>query len=800
MKTSDPYSLYLAGPTNDPKAPKYGKAEQRFKDTSAPLELACGVHFKWQKRAFDYLKNAMYSLLVACCGSGKTTVQVFLSVFDIKNQLFRKQLIVVPQNHIHKGFCSFSKNGKSTDYLTLLYQKKPIQWKIPSRHNFCSRKNETVLGLMNFLKADCQKNDCEFQISENTALATHKAIAMAWDRLSHPERIKAIQNLTLRIDESHHIRGVVHPEDREGHCEQDFWGNKKTGIGRVCEFILKHNDGTTKICLTTATHFRGDKDDIISPKYMDKFKTFKYEWLEHWKTLGLKGLDFGYQVYQKNPILNVAKNIKKEPNQKHIIYIPPRKQKYRKEATVKQYVEALMAEGVQKEKILDLVTETTKLRNKRRLINDPLSIDVIIAVNLMNEGSDWVPADRIHNTHNERSLTLSLQRLGRLFRFYKKKKDIKVINYIPKFKKVEGDEAREALSDRFNCILLVLQMEEFLQPVDFPCTPTPENPTGIKRVNLIERLGQEVFDNLWNYTYNTYENLKVKDSKHVEALLNRAVQKHVPKKLRENNADIVKILGLKLRRKISPEISKNLLDPSFLREHYSFDKIWPEKGPDSLYIGLLDPLTEREFLTIKKLARTWRETRKIEAMVQDKEKAFIDSSINNTQESCLPSYSGDTLTVKTLIQEYEKEKGGHSKLLSGLVVKYGDLIIRRNGIASCTIPWLKEIKNSKGPIEVLKALTLMEKVRDLAEKRNFLFSIHNEENDHLIEKLVERTAFKIRGSRYFVYGCPRWNRGALELKLENQNGKKITCSLDNLYVWSLYKNRSWTDLKIVERG
>lgn len=807
---TDPYSFFLEGAT-DPHAPKYGRVQDQFKDASMPLMLGRGVHFKWQKKAFARLKDAAYSLLVACCGSGKTTVQIFLAIYDIlekrQRRVSQKQLVIVPQNHIHKGFCSFSKNGKSTEYLSIRYQNtrtgksRLIEWKIPSVHNFCSRKSKTVNALKKFLLAESLNEVPEVQISENIAVATHRAMSLAWAGLTHAQKLKAIQHLTLRIDEAHHVRGVTHPDDLAEYLIDDPWHEtRKTGIGKVCEFILKHNEGTSKICLTTATPFRGDKEDIISSQYMKDFKVFRYDWIDHWKTLQLSGFDFGYQVYNKDPIGDVAKNIREESKERHIVYIPPRRQKYRDERTVQRYVQALTDRGLKRERILDLVTEGHKIPNKRRLVGAPLSLDTVIAVRLMDEGSDWPPASRIHNTHNEQSLSLSLQRMGRLFRFFKRKKDIKIVNYIPKFRPIEGDQAREALSDRFNCILLVLQMEEFLKPVEFPCTPTPENPTKVERVNLVEKLGQEVYDNLIDYVYKNYDNLKVKDPKHIEALLNRAVQKHVPKRLREKNPNLVKILGVKLSRRYAPKIAREVMSPSFLREHFSFDKIWPEKGPDSLYLGVLEPLTEQEFHTIKRLTSNWREQQKIEAMVKEKEQAQVKSSTNNLQESCLPAYQSETLTIETILRDFKEEKGKSSRFLSKLAAWYGGSVIRRNGLMPNVMGWLGRVKIIGGPVEVLKALYLLEQVRDWAEKRGFPFSIHNGENDQTLEKMIERTAFKVRDRRFFLYGRPHWDGKSLKLKMEHQSGDKIVCSLNNLHTWSKHKKTTWIDYKIWKGG
>jgi hypothetical protein len=68
--------------------------------------------------------------------------------------------------------------------------------------------------------------------------------------------------------------------------------------------------------------------------------------------------------------------------------------------------------------------------------------------------------------------------------------------------------------------------------------------------------------------------------------------------------------------------------------------------------------------------------------------------------------------------------------------------------------------------------------------------------DRQVEAMVEKTAFKVRKERFFLYGRPRWNGRALQLKLEHPSGKKIESNLNNLYTWSFFRNGSWTDMKL----
>ena len=102
----------------------------------------------WQESAFKSLKDSRNCIIQAYCGSGKSLLQVWLSIYDILSSGYtRKQIIAVPQSHIHQ---SFSGDG-SKQYITLEYDGKDYDWWIDN--NFCSDdSNDNVKGLKAFTK------------------------------------------------------------------------------------------------------------------------------------------------------------------------------------------------------------------------------------------------------------------------------------------------------------------------------------------------------------------------------------------------------------------------------------------------------------------------------------------------------------------------------------------------------------------------------------------------------------------------------------------------------------------------
>ena len=113
----------------------------------ASMELLSKTLYGWQreaiKRALTMKKKKGKEYLVrffsiqAPCGCGKTTLLIALSIYDIIKSNFRqKQLIIVPQSHIGRGYTG----EKGIDYISIkLEDGETYQWQVLRKQNFCSR-------------------------------------------------------------------------------------------------------------------------------------------------------------------------------------------------------------------------------------------------------------------------------------------------------------------------------------------------------------------------------------------------------------------------------------------------------------------------------------------------------------------------------------------------------------------------------------------------------------------------------------------------------------------------------------
>jgi superfamily II DNA or RNA helicase len=435
----------------------------------------------WQRDAFNKLKNARFALCAAFCGSGKSILQVALAVHDIVRCGYKqKQLIVVPQQHIHKTFVGEG----NIEYIPLLVNGKKYEWKVI--HNFCDADDEILKGLKKWLltsPAKLSKNYRDKIIAGVNAVASHQALTRVWSKLTEAEKQIAIKNLTLRIDEAHHIKGVFEEEEEElTDAQKIAVKSESTYLGEISRFIF-NNGKTSKLHFTTATFYRGDRSNILFPAVEEKFTTYYLDWIKHFKTLGIERFDLQYEEYNGDPIKDIAYRIAQEPNEKHLVIIPSTTHKWRLNGDSE--LQKLLKEIyklVPKERVLDLVTKNTQKKNKKLLLAEPKTaeneskFDVIVTCMLGLEGTDWCPCSRLHNAAPGSSITLAVQIMGRPFRQFRGKTQVRMYSYIKQFVQPKaGMTKQDLLNDRTNALLTCIQIDEMCRPIILPILPSKKN-------------------------------------------------------------------------------------------------------------------------------------------------------------------------------------------------------------------------------------------------------------------------------------------------------------------------------------
>lgn len=435
--------------------------------------------FPWQQTAFDTLKGARFSFVVAFMGSGKSRVQLTLAADEIKKSKYeQKQLVIVPQQHIANGFVEEN----------LYLNGRDIKWEVLEVHKFVSEKNNRVIerlvewlltdGNLLWMAAEGKPN----HIKGLNAVTTHSALAMAWGTLTLSQRRKAIHNLTLRVDEAHHIRNIMSLKE-EGLSAGDIKDKEEesNNLGLICSFILKSKDETAHLSITTATPFRGDNSAILNKAARGKFKCYYLPFFDHWATLGIKNFGLEFLMYKGSPVRMCVDRILSEPNERHMVVIPSSTHKWRASGHEHQELLKKLNKAFPGQ-VLDLVdsNSTTRKANKLRLLaeprkpqNRPSNIRVVVTCMVGREGTDWCPCSRLHNLSVESTLTLAVQTLGRPFRrFFPTKKEVNCFNYVPEFESPEdGGSVKDVLSHRTNALLTCMIFDESFHPIALPKIP-----------------------------------------------------------------------------------------------------------------------------------------------------------------------------------------------------------------------------------------------------------------------------------------------------------------------------------------
>ena len=516
----------------------------------ASMELLSKTLYPWQRKAIrraltEKKKKGREELIrffsiQAPCGCGKTTLLIALSIYDIiTSNLGQKQLIIVPQTHIGMGFTR--ENG--IDYISIKLGKETYQWQVFKDQNFCSRNMNRAKSkaLKKWLLTPASKlsGDCsDAIISGLNAVCCYQSLIMVWKKLTEDEKRQAICNLSLSVDEAHHLKHIYYIEgDFETEEEREAAHEEATEIGRICTYIMNSNIKSSKIRTASATMYRGDKKFIFSDTVKKMFVNYDYSWAAHFKTLGIKNFRFAYEEYKVTPVYQIAKNILKEKKERHLIIIPSMGNKWREsfKEELELLISLLVEGGMSREEILDLVTKRTQISNKELLLSEPKKLDsnnpskfrVIIICKLGREGTDWCPCTRIHNGSNESTLTLAMQTIGRLLRRYAGKQNIITTTYIKEFVAPKNITSRELLSDRTNALLLCMQLNDSFRPILISIIPSGEKKNSKKRikVDLGEYLGDR-YQGIKEEMISRYEGIDDKSSKSIREMLSKLLEEN----------------------------------------------------------------------------------------------------------------------------------------------------------------------------------------------------------------------------------------------------------------------------------
>jgi superfamily II DNA or RNA helicase len=525
-------------------------------------------------------------------GSGKSTTIKFVMAKRLHRDNEHKLIICIPQTLIIKSFKDI--NLRYTDGAEL-------DWAIG--HDLCNGINlgRKVKFLEDFLKGKKSSNDKE--ISDRILITTHANMSRI---IQHYGKFigELFSNTTLVIDEAHHI---LFPETEESDsCNM---------IGKLIRELTTFDDPTTSIWLPTATFFRGDRGLILPEEVISKF-TYHFLPLDrHWEEniKHIKSFEFNFVTYT-DIFDSVKEVITKFGKKKYVIYCPyvgnllNGIDKY----IFRDRLISIIREVWSDCNIMDLITTNNRDEKKKIIFDNKKAgnIDIILALKIFDEGSDWLYAEQILDLAPSNSLRVLGQRHGRLWRDLPKKTHIGYNVFLPYISKynIEVDR-RSHLSNSYNAFTASLLLRETIEPIPYIKRGRGNKKNGTRTYNCFieevsnEGIRQDIMDNIIMELIFLKESKgepTLDDSKEtIKTVLNNF-------NIRKEMIDDITIHIAKMLRRDSiitdskdPGYKKGL-DISFMLEA-GFDKIWENKIFDKLLVFGTDQLgieTFKEFREI----------------------------------------------------------------------------------------------------------------------------------------------------------------------------------------------------------
>lgn len=418
----------------------------------------------YQRSTFEESKRKDRLIVNTPTGWGKSFLMTALAVDDIQQQQHRRILISVPQRVIAKGF-SKSKRIELPDGSVL-------EW--PTPRNLCAKTTAKVAELAAFIKG-------EGIPESNVVVTTHMTLSYALQPLSDEEVLKGMRQVTMILDESHHV------------MTSEFGTN---ALGRQVSRLLELSPDELKVWMATAYFFRGDHMPIISDAHLTEFERVHVPFDEYWRTLKhIKSYSYDFVTFKGVMFDEIETVFSANPTTPTIIYCPPEGHRLLLGKTKRELVERLKASvtkcmdgtawaGYQESQnhsrlVIDLVDTSVRDEKLRFISEHGEKVAAILTVAMFREGADWVQAGRIIDLIPTGSDQDRLQRFGRLVRDCPGKRHISYINFFPLVVERNEEERRYQLTKLYAHFHASLVLENAIQPMPLRnLTKAPKNRKG----------------------------------------------------------------------------------------------------------------------------------------------------------------------------------------------------------------------------------------------------------------------------------------------------------------------------------
>jgi superfamily II DNA or RNA helicase len=514
-----------------------------------------------QRIIFNKYSNSHRLSISEPPGAGKSMTIMFTMAHRLLHQKNHKVIIIIPQTVAIK---SFGKEILQFDDGTIFH------WDI--YNNLCEsfpeiRKIQAIIDFLN-------KKEFTNNPNERILITTHQAMARTISTIVYDDLL--FNNTTVIIDEAHHI---LYSE----------YGNKTNFITNQIGELIKNINGNQNcsIWLTTATPFRGDKNNIIPKEQMKEFDVHFLPLDKHWEDniKYIKSFSFDFVIYKTGKVFDGVKEIIK--NKKKTIIFCPFIGKLVKNSNKRLFRDELIKnikEVWPECNIMDLIETVGRNLVKKQLFDNEKAsnYDVILTLKMFDEATDWVCAEQCIDLSPSDTLRILYQRFGRLWRDYFGKHNINYYCFLPFEVNFSSDEKRrEHLSNAYNVFVATLLLQETVDPIPHPKKRITENKifnspldsiTSDKneRENLIREVVNKLLTNI--------DQNSLPDSSKVHNWIEEVIDKYkIPKEYKE---DVINHIAKILRRNIKSKETSNI---EWMREA-GFDKIWSNEIFDNLLV------------------------------------------------------------------------------------------------------------------------------------------------------------------------------------------------------------------------
>ncbi|WP_158261322.1 MULTISPECIES: DEAD/DEAH box helicase family protein [Pirellulaceae] len=403
-----------------------------------------------QLEAYAALKQSDYGILNAPTGWGKSAVLCTLAGDDLLTNPERKVVFCIPQRVIAKGFVGETRievpgHGK-------------LNWKVD--HDLCGDSTNKIQQIHRFLLEPAMAS-----VSGRILVTTHQGLAIAFGKLPPDQFVEAIFNTTFVIDEAHHVQAA------------ERTGNQ---LGELVTKIVDCDEPSTRILLTTAYFFRGDKLPILQDRQFELFQRHLVPFDDHWRNLKyLSSYRYDFVAF-KGTVWKSLDGLLSESQEPTIIYCPQEGHRLllgsSKETFTKRVIDLIRRKfgatlwtpkwKPSRPIILDLVDTQNRAEKVKFAMEHGDKIAVILTVGMFREGADWRQAQRVIDLIPTGSDQDRNQRFGRLIRDHPEKQSVSYFSFFPQVTSHKDGKQREELTRLYAHFHASLVLENALAPIN----------------------------------------------------------------------------------------------------------------------------------------------------------------------------------------------------------------------------------------------------------------------------------------------------------------------------------------------